>query len=65
MNGSDPKELAALDWVLIVAPYRKDASYTVSLLEEHNIRGQAATAAGLAEMLDESPGTIVVTHEAR
>ncbi|MDR6306061.1 two-component sensor histidine kinase [Nitrobacter vulgaris] len=64
MNGSDPKELASLDWVLIFAPYRKDASYTVSLLEEHDIRGQAATGAGLAEMLAESPGAIVVTHEA-
>ncbi len=63
MSGSGQNELATLDWVLIFAPYRKDASYTVSLLEEHDIRGRAATPVCLAEMLAESPGAIVVTHE--
>lgn len=53
-----------LDWVLILAPYRRDASYTASLLHEHDIRGQPASAAELAELLMESPGVLVVTHEA-
>jgi two-component sensor histidine kinase len=35
-----------------------------SLLQEHNIRGQAASAADLAELLAKSPGVLVVTHEA-
>jgi response regulator RpfG family c-di-GMP phosphodiesterase len=53
-----------LDWVLILAPYRKDAAYTASLIHEHNIRGQVASAADLTELLAESPGVLVVTHEA-
>jgi two-component sensor histidine kinase len=56
--------LGALDWVLILAPYRKDASYTASLLKEHGIRGEPTSAAGLAERLAENPGVLVVTHEA-
>jgi two-component sensor histidine kinase len=64
VKGYLQNELATLDWVLVLAPYRKDGSYTISLLEEHNIRGQAANADGLAEMLDKSPGALVVTHEA-
>jgi two-component sensor histidine kinase len=53
-----------MDWVLILAPYRKDASYTASLLSEHGIRGQATTAAELTAGLAGSPGVLVVTHEA-
>jgi two-component sensor histidine kinase len=53
-----------MDWVLILAPYRKDASYTTSLLSEHGIRGQAATAEELHNGLTGSPGLLVVTHEA-
>jgi two-component sensor histidine kinase len=64
VNGFHQNRIGALDWVLILAPYRKDASYLASLLHEHNIRGQAASAADLAELLAESPGVLVVTHEA-
>ena len=53
-----------MDWVLILAPYRKDASYTASLLSEHGIRGQATTAAELTAGLADSPAALVVTHEA-
>jgi two-component sensor histidine kinase len=35
-----------------------------SLLHEHSIRGQAASAADLADLLVDSPGVLVVTHEA-
>jgi two-component sensor histidine kinase len=64
VNGFDHNGIGTLDWVLILAPYRRDASYTASLLHEHNIRGQPATAGELAELLGESPGVLVVTHEA-
>ncbi len=53
-----------LDWVLILAPYRKDSSYMTSLLLEHGIRAQAAQATDVADRLAESPGVLVVTHEA-
>lgn len=53
-----------LDWVLILAPYRRDASYMASLLIEHGIRAQAVTATELADRIAEFPGVLVVTHEA-
>jgi two-component sensor histidine kinase len=53
-----------LDWVLILAPYRKDASYTESLLREHQIKGRATSSPELGDLLAESPGVLVVTHEA-
>jgi two-component sensor histidine kinase len=56
--------IGALDWVLILAPYRRDASYAETLLHEHNVRGQSASPADLSEMLLASPGVLVVTHEA-
>jgi two-component sensor histidine kinase len=64
VSGTSENGLGALDWVLILAPYRKDASYMASLLQEHNIRGRATNAANLADLLAESPGVLVVTHEA-
>lgn len=64
MSGIHQNRIGALDWVLILAPYRRDASYTASLLHEHNIRGQTASAADLADLLVDSPGVLVVTHEA-
>jgi two-component sensor histidine kinase len=64
VNGSHQNQLGTLDWVLILAPYRKDASYTASLLHEHDIRGQAASAAELPDLLADSPGVLIVTHEA-
>jgi len=56
--------LGTLDWVLILAPYRKDASYTASLLQERGVRAKAANHADLEDLLAESPGVLVVTHEA-
>jgi two-component sensor histidine kinase len=53
-----------LDWVLVLAPYRKDASYMTSLLLEHGIRARAASADDLADCLADFPGVVVVTHEA-
>lgn len=53
-----------LDWVLILAPYRKDASYMASLLIEHGIHAQAVTAMELADRIAGFPGVLVVTHEA-
>jgi two-component sensor histidine kinase len=64
VNDSRDNGLGALDWVLILAPYRKDASYTASLLQEHGIRGEPTSAAELTERLAKSPGVLVVTHEA-
>jgi two-component sensor histidine kinase len=64
VSGLQQNGIGALDWVLILAPYRRDASYTASLLHEHNVRGQAASATDLAELLLASPGVLVVTHEA-
>ncbi|MBW4656607.1 MAG: sensor histidine kinase [Kaiparowitsia implicata GSE-PSE-MK54-09C] len=56
--------IGMLDWVLVLAPYRKDAAYMTSLLLEHGIRAQAATAEDLGDRLAELPGVVVVTHEA-
>lgn len=53
-----------LDWALVLAPYRKDASFIEILLVENgmNVRVCASTE-DLAEMLAQSPGVILVTHE--
>lgn len=54
-----------LDWVLALAPYRRDADYLETLLVQHGLFVQRA--AGLEELstrLDQSPGVLVVTHEA-
>ncbi|MBZ9811787.1 MULTISPECIES: sensor histidine kinase [unclassified Mesorhizobium] len=64
MSDVEHNGLGTLDWVLILAPYRKDASYTASLLQERGIRAQAANTADLGKLLTESPGVLVVTHEA-
>jgi two-component sensor histidine kinase len=50
--------------VLILAPYRRDATYTASLLQEHNIPSREVGTENLADMLAEAPGVLVVTHEA-
>lgn len=54
-----------LDWVLIIAPFRKDAEYIAASLQEQNVavrHGQASE--DLAENLALSPGVILITHEA-
>ncbi len=61
MSGSD----GSLDWVLALAPYRRDADYLETLLVQHDLAVRRA--AGLDELrlrLEEMPGLIVATHEA-
>lgn len=54
-----------LDWVLVLAPFRKDADYVAAFLREQKIEVRAAKADGdLVEHLGLSPGIIVITHEA-
>ncbi|AHE53034.1 sensor histidine kinase [Sphingomonas sanxanigenens] len=64
MSEADPEEPGALDQVLILAPYRRDAEYLVRLLSEHDIAVAACTATDLAAHLAAGPGVIVTTHEA-
>jgi two-component sensor histidine kinase len=60
-----PRDDSSLDWVLALAPYRRDADYLEELLTQH---GLAVRRAGelddLALRLREGPGLIVATHEA-
>lgn len=54
-----------LDWILVLAPFRKDADYIAALLQEEQIEVMAAKLDGdLVNHLDKSPGVIVITHEA-
>ncbi|WP_276122490.1 sensor histidine kinase [Pararhizobium qamdonense] len=54
-----------LDWVLVLAPFRKDAEYIAAFLREQEIEVNATNGdGGLADQLALSPGIIVVTHEA-
>ncbi|OJF92830.1 sensor histidine kinase [Pararhizobium antarcticum] len=54
-----------LDWVLVLAPFRKDADYIAAFLREQKIQVEAAKADDdLVENLALSPGIIVITHEA-
>jgi len=56
---------SSLDWALIVAPYRRDAEYLQTLLNQHDISvTQAAAPAELSRHLAGAPGILVVTHEA-
>ncbi|MCA0031315.1 sensor histidine kinase [Mesorhizobium sp. B263B2A] len=64
MSDTERNSLGTLDWVLILAPYRKDAAYTASLLQERGLRAQAASPEDLKDLLALSPGVLVVTHEA-
>ncbi|MGK6356619.1 sensor histidine kinase [Sphingomonas sp. DT-207] len=61
MSGND----GPLDWVLALAPYRRDADYLETLLAQHGLPIERAT--GLEELaawLAQSPGVLVATHEA-
>lgn len=61
MAGSE----GSLDWVLILAPYRKDADYLETLFAEHDIIVRRANGPEeLAERLADGPGMLMVTHEA-
>ncbi len=64
MSETGHNGLATLDWVLILAPYRKDAAYTASLLQERGLQAKATNTADLGNLLAKSPGVIVITHEA-
>jgi two-component sensor histidine kinase len=64
VSDTEHSGLETLDWVLILAPYRKDASYTASLLQERGVQARAANPADLESVLEEAPGVLVVTHEA-
>lgn len=56
--------MTTLDWVLVLAPYRRDATYTTALLHEHGIPSKESSADNLADRLAEAPGILIVTHEA-
>lgn len=65
MIGPPADDLSALDHVLILAPYRKDADYLGRLLSEHDIRVLVgADAESLPEALATFPGVLVATLEA-
>jgi two-component sensor histidine kinase len=54
-----------LDWVLVLAPYRRDAEYLEQLLIEHQIVVRRSSGIrDLEALLSESPGVLVATHEA-
>lgn len=54
-----------LDWVLVLAPFRKDADYIAAFLREHKVEVRATKADDdMIEHLGLSPGIIVITHEA-
>jgi two-component sensor histidine kinase len=55
----------SLNWVLGLAPYRKDADYLESLLVQHGLPVRRAIGHDeLNARLQEMPGLIVATHEA-
>lgn len=65
MIATGPDDLSALDHVLILAPYRKDADYLSRLLSEHDIRVDTGSGIDeITERLAASPGILVATHEA-
>ena len=60
-----PESDGSLDWVLILAPYRRDSEYLETLLIQHDMPvRQAAGPEELAVQLAREPGVLVVTHEA-
>jgi two-component sensor histidine kinase len=64
MSESDEDQPGALDQVLILAPYRRDAEYLGRLLTEHDIAVVPCTAADLSAHLATGSGVLVTTHEA-
>ncbi len=65
MSEADLVEPGALDQVLILAPYRRDAVYLGQLLAEYDMAvTTCASAEELAGHLVSGPGVFVTTHEA-
>jgi two-component sensor histidine kinase len=54
----------ALDRVLVVAPYRRDAKYLAGLLAEHEIDVALSDSETLPIRLREAAGVLITTHEA-
>lgn len=54
-----------LDWVLVLAPFRKDADYIAALLQDQQVAVVSARMDdGLEDLLCSSPGIVIITHEA-
>ena len=54
-----------LDWVLAIAPYRRDSDYLELLLKQYNLPVRRAVGTEeMAALLDQSPGVLIATHEA-
>lgn len=65
MTVQEPGAVSALDHVLVLAPYRSDATYLGRMLREHDIRVDIAAGIGdLADCLSAAPGVLLLTHEA-
>lgn len=65
MNAVDQTDQAALNQVLVLAPYRRDADYLGRLLVEHDIQVRICSGGEvLADHLAVAPGVLVATHEA-
>lgn len=65
MNAGEPDDVSALDHVLILAPYRKDADYLGRLLCEHGLHVRTGSRTDdPGKLLAASPGVMVATHEA-
>lgn len=60
-----PDTHAALNHVLVLAPYRRDADYLEQLFVENDLRvAVCSDAADLAALFANGPGVLVTTHEA-
>jgi two-component sensor histidine kinase len=65
LNSFDLTDQSALNQILILAPYRRDADYLGRLLVEHDIEVRICSAGEvLADHLAVAPGVLVATHEA-
>lgn len=61
---TEPEVHGALDHVMVLAPYRRDADYLSRLLSEHDIHVEAcADPVEIDVRLQNSPGVLITTHE--
>ena len=63
-SGAISPDSLALDRVVVLAPYRRDAEYLSSLLAEHEIEPARVTEDELSGTLDKGVGVLIATHEA-